>query len=151
MESYQELYDSNQRLIYLGQKVNDIAEKYFSNKQKKPLMDELFKLVQIENSKRKKVTVKQKKQVKAKEIQIKKEVEKKVEVIREKKKVAKQKAIETPKPKAIIRLGDRVRMEDGRAIGTVDKIEKNKAIVNYGIFTTNVSIDQLELVEAVKK
>jgi DNA mismatch repair protein MutS2 len=151
LESYQELYDSNQRLIYLGQKVNDIAEKYFNNKQKKALMDELFKLVQIENSKRKKVTAKQKKQVKAKEVQVKKEVEKKVEVIRKKKKVAKQKAIETPKPKAIIRLGDRVRMEDGRAIGTVDKIEKNKAVVNYGMFTTNVSIDQLELVEAVKK
>ncbi|GAL81375.1 recombination inhibitory protein MutS2 [Algibacter lectus] len=42
-------------------------------------------------------------------------------------------------------------MEDGRAVGTVDKIEKNKAVVNYGIFTTNVSIDQLELVEHIKK
>jgi DNA mismatch repair protein MutS2 len=151
LESYQELYDSNQRLIYLGQKVDDIAEKYFNNKQKKVLIDELFRLVQIENSKRKKVTAKQKKQVKAKETQVKREVEKKVEVIRKKKKVAKQKAFETPKPKAIIRLGDRVRMEDGRAIGTVDKIEKNKAVVNYGIFTTNVSIDQLELVESIKK
>ncbi|WP_298533859.1 DNA mismatch repair protein MutS [uncultured Algibacter sp.] len=151
LESYQELYDSNQRLIYLGQKVNDIAEKYFNNKQKRALMDELFKLVQIENSKRKKVTAKQKKKEKAKETQVKKEVEKKVEVIRKKKKIAKQKAIEAPKPKAIIRLGDRVRMEDGRAIGTVDKIEKNKAVVNYGMFTTNVSLEQLELVEAVKK
>ncbi|MEP3836386.1 MAG: DNA mismatch repair protein MutS [Algibacter sp.] len=151
LESYQELYDSNQRLIYLGQKVNDIAEKYFSNKQKKTLMDELFKVVQIENSKRKKVTAKQKKAIKAKENKVKQEAEKKVEVIRKKKKIAKQKAIEAPKPKAIIRIGDRVRMEDGRAIGTIDKIEKNKAVVNYGMFTTNVSLDQLELVEAVKK
>lgn len=151
LESYQELYDSNQRLIYLGQKVNDIAEKYFDNKQKKALMDELFKLVQIENSKRKKVTAKQKKVIKTKEKQVKQEVDKKVEVIRVKKKIAKQKAIVAPKPKAIIRIGDRVRMEDGRAIGTIDKIEKNKAVVNYGMFTTNVSIDQLELVEAVKK
>ncbi|XMO86030.1 DNA mismatch repair protein MutS [Algibacter sp. AS12] len=151
LESYQELYDSNQRLIYLGQKVNDIAEKYFTNKQKKALMDELFKVVQIENSKRRKVTAKQKKAIKAKENQVKQEAEKKVEVIRKKKKIAKQKAIEAPKPKAIIRIGDRVRMEDGRAIGTIDKIEKNKAVVNYGMFTTNVSLDQLELVEAVKK
>ena len=52
LESYQELYDSNQRLIYLGQKVNDLSEKYFNNKQKRELMAELFKLVQIENSKR---------------------------------------------------------------------------------------------------
>ncbi|WNH12134.1 endonuclease MutS2 [Thalassobellus suaedae] len=151
LESYQELYDSNQRLIYLGQKVNDIAEKYFENKQKRELMGELFKLVQIENSKRKKVSTKAKKAIKAKETQVKQEVEKKVEVIRVKKKEAKKKAIEQPKPKAIIRIGDRVRMEDGRAIGTIDKIEKNKAVVNYGMFTTNVSIDQLELVEAMKK
>jgi DNA mismatch repair protein MutS2 len=151
LESYQELYDSNQRLIYLGQKVNDIAEKYFDNKQKKALMDELFKVVQIENSKRKKVTVKEKKGIKAKEQQVKQEVEKVVTVIREKKKEAKKRAIEAPKPKAILKVGDRVRMEDGRAIGSIDKIEKNKVIVNYGMFTTNVSIDQLELVEAAKK
>ncbi len=151
LESYQELYDSNQRLIYLGQKLNDLAEKYFNNKQKRELMSELFKLVQIENSKRKRVSAKQKKVEKAKEKQVKKEVEKKVEVIRKKKKVEKElKAKQPPKPKAILKIGDRVRMEDGRAIGTIDKIEKNKAVVNYGIFTTNVSLEQLELVEAKK-
>ncbi|WP_418604003.1 endonuclease MutS2 [Hwangdonia sp.] len=150
LESYQELYDSNQRLIYLGQKLNDIAEKYFENKQKKPLMDEFFKLVQIENSKRKKVSAKAKKAIKAKEKQVKQEAEKKVEVIRKKKKAAKQKAIAEPKQKAVLKVGDRVRMEDGRAIGSIDKIEKNKATVNYGLFTTNVSLEQLELVEAKK-
>lgn len=150
LESYQELYDSNQRLIYLGQKINDLSEKYFENKQKKALMDELFKLVQIENSKRKKVTQKEKKVIKAKEAAVKQEVEKVVEVIREKKKEAKKKAVEAPKPKVILKVGDRVRMEDGRAIGSIDKIEKNKAVVNYGLFTTNVSLEQLELVEAKK-
>lgn len=150
LESYQELYDSNQRLIYLGQKVNDIAEKYFENKQKRELMAELFKIVQIENSKRKKVSAKEKKVVKAKEEQVKQEVEKVVTVIRQKKKEAKEKKIELPKPKPTLKVGDRVRMEDGRAIGSIDKIEKNKAVVNYGMFTTNVSIEQLELVEAKK-
>lgn len=151
LESYQELYDSNQRLIYLGQKVNDIAEKYFNNKQKRELMAELFKVVQIENSKRKKVSVKQQKAIKTKEKQIKQEAEKKVDVIRKKKKVEKKKAIEQPKPKPILKVGDRVRMQDGRAVGSIDSIEKNKANVNYGIFTTNVSLEQLELVEAIKK
>ncbi|MFY0714280.1 DNA mismatch repair protein MutS [Seonamhaeicola sp. NFXS20] len=149
LESYQELYDSNQRLIYLGQKVNDIAEKYFNNKQKRELMNELFKLVQIENSKRKRLSAKQKKAEKAKEKQVKKEVEKKVEVIRKKKKAEKElKAKQPAKPKPILKIGDRVRLEDGRSVGTIDKIEKNKAVVNYGMFTTNVSVEQLELVEA---
>ena len=150
LESYQELYDSNQRLIYLGQKVNDIAEKFFENKQKRELMSEFFKIVQIENSKRKKVSAKQKKDTKVKEEKVKQEAEKTVEVIRQKKKAAKIKAIETPKPKPTLKIGDRVRMHDGRAIGSIDEIKKNKAIVNYGIFTTNINIDLLELVESKK-
>ncbi|AUC76380.1 endonuclease MutS2 [Olleya sp. Bg11-27] len=152
LENYQELYDSNQRLIYLGQKMNDISEKFFNDRKKKELMAELFRLVQIENSKRKKVTAKVAKAEKAKETQVKKEVEKTVEVIRKKKKDAKEKEKNKPvAPKPILRLGDRVRMNDGRAVGTIDKFEKNKAIVNYGMFTTNVNIDSLELVEAIKK
>ncbi|WP_053991142.1 DNA mismatch repair protein MutS [Mangrovimonas sp. TPBH4] len=151
LESYQELYDSNQRLIYLGQKVNELSEAYFENKKKRQLMDELFKLVQIENSKRKRVSAKKKKEQKAKEQKVKKEAEKKVEEIRQKKKVEKQKAAQQPpKPKVALKVGDRVRMEDGKAVGSIDKIEKNKATVNYGIFTTSVNIDQLELVQRKK-
>jgi len=150
LESYQELYDSNQRLIYLGQKINDISEKYFENKQKRELMNEFFKIVQIENSKREKVSTKQRKIEKAKETQVKIEAEKTVEVIRQRKKAAKKKEIQVEKPKHILKIGDRVRMVDGRAIGSIDTIEKNKAIVNYGMFTTNVNVDLLELVEAKK-
>jgi DNA mismatch repair protein MutS2 len=151
LESFQELYDSNQRLIYLGQKVNDISEKYFDDKKKRELMAELFRLVQIENSKRKKVSVKQKRVEKIKEKEIKQEAEKKVDVIRKKKKAAKKKAVVVEKPKPILKAGDRVRIHDGRAIGSIDSIEKGKANVNYGMFTTNVSVDLLELVEAKKK
>ena len=150
LESYQELYDSNQRLIYLGQKVNDLAESYFETKRKRELMAELFKLIQIENSKRKKQTAKEKRVQKAKEQQVKNDVKKKVDVIRKKKKAAKQKIEEVPKPKPILKIGDRVRLEDGKSVGTIDKLEKNKALVNYGMFTTNVSVEKLELVEASK-
>lgn len=148
LESYQELFDANQKLISLGKKVDVLSEKYFNNKRKKQLIDELMKLVMIENSKRKKLAPKAKKAVKAKEQKIIKEVEKKVEVIRERKKEEKEKAkkLPPPKPKVTLKIGDRVRMIDGRAIGTIDTIEKNKAIVNYGMFTTNVSLEELEKV-----
>ena len=76
LESYQELYDSNQRLIYIGQKIDDIAEKYFNSKNKKELMGEMLKIVEIENSKRKKATAKE---TKIKEVQ-KKEIIKEVTV-----------------------------------------------------------------------
>ena len=150
LENFQELYDTNQRLIYLGQKVNDLAEKFQDNNKKRELMGELFRLVQIENSKRKKGSAKEKRAEKAKETQIRKEAEKKVDLIRKKKKAAKKKDVVVEKPKPILKVGDRVRMHDGRAIGSIDTIEKNKAIVNYGMFTTNVNLDLLELVEAKK-
>jgi DNA mismatch repair protein MutS2 len=83
-------------------------------------------------------------------------VEKEVEVIRERKKEEKKKVEiaeqkEASKPKATLKIGDRVRLENGKAVGTIDTIEKGKAVVNYGMFTTNVSVEQLELVQAKKK
>ena len=151
LQSYQELFDSNQRLVYLGQKISDLGERYFENNRKRELMNELFKLVQIENSKRQKISLKQKKAQKIKEAELKKEVDKKVAVIRKEKKKQKEKAaLIPPKPKRILVVGDSVRLEDGRAVGTLDKLEKNKAVVNYGLFTTTVNIDRLEYVNSKK-
>lgn len=148
LESYQELFDANQRLIYLGQKLDDLAEKYFNNKDKKTLIGELLRTVEIENSKRKKLLPKEKKQKEAAQKKLLKEVEAEVKIIREQKKEekAKKREEEKNKPKIPLKVGDRVRMIDGKALGTIDKIEKNKAIVNYGMFTSQVSLDSLEKV-----
>ena len=151
LESYQELYDSNQRLIYMGQKIDDIAEKYFNSKNKKELLGEFLKIVEIENSKRKKASVKETKIKEVQKKEILKEVTVQVEQIRTEKKEKKLKAktiVEKPKP--VLKVGDRVRMFDGKAVGSIDKIEKNKATVNYGVFTSTVSVDVLEFVESKK-
>ena len=111
-----------------------------------------MKVVEIENSKRKKATVKEKKEKEIVQKQTVAEVAVKVEEIRKVKKDTKikaQKAL-SDKPKVILKVGDRVRMFDGKAVGTLDKIEKNKATVNYGVFTSKVSLDALEFVEAKK-
>ena len=147
LESYQELYDSNQKLIYIGQKIDAISEKYFNNKNKKELLGDFLKIIEMENSKRQKATSKEISIKKEKEKAVIKEVEIKVEEIRVEKKEKKIKATEVfVKPKPTLKLGDRVRMFDGKAIGTIDKIEKNKAVVNYGVFTSNVSLEALEFV-----
>ena len=153
LESYQELYDSNQRIIYMGQKVDDIAERYFRSKNKKELMGELLKVVEIENSKRKKAaSVKEEKAKIIQKKEIIKEVAVHVEEIRQEKKEKKIKAAQViEKIKPVLKVGDRVRMFDGKAVGTIDNIEKNKATVNYGLFTSKVSIEILEFVEAAKK
>jgi DNA mismatch repair protein MutS2 len=151
LESYQELYDSNQKSIYLGQKVNDLANKYFNNKNKKELVGELMKMVEIENSKRMKATAKEIKVIEQKKKEVVQEVAVQVEEIRQEKKEKKIKAALVPeKPKVTLKIGDRVRMFDGKSIGTVDKIERKKAVVNYGVFTSNVALELLEFVESKK-
>ena len=54
LSSYQELFDHNQKMIVLGNKFNEIGERFFKNNKKRPLISELLKLVENENSKRKK-------------------------------------------------------------------------------------------------
>lgn len=149
LERYQEVYDANQRLVHLGQKIDDLSKKYFNSKDKKVLIGEVLKIVEIENSKRKKVTQKEKITKEKIEKIINEEVKQKVEEIRVEKKEKKKKAKieEENKPKVILKTGDRVRMKDGKAVGTIDKIEKTKATVNYGIFTSKVSLTELEYVQ----
>ncbi|WP_396182064.1 DNA mismatch repair protein MutS [Flavobacterium sp.] len=148
LERYQELYDANQRLIYMGQKIDDIAEKYFNNKDKKTLIGEFLKVVEIENSKRKKISAKEKKVKEVVAKQVIAEVNVKVEEIRVEKKENKIKAKQvTEKPVVILKVGDRVRMKDGKAIGTIEKIEKNKVSVNYGVFISKTNLESLEFVQ----
>ena len=150
LESYQELYDSNQKTIYIGQKIEDIADKYFNNKNKKELIGEFLKIVEIENSKRKKASTKETKVIAEKKKEVIKEVAVQVEEIRAEKKAKKVKVV-IEKPRPILKVGDRVRMFDGKAVGSIDAIERNKATVNYGLFTSKVGLELLELVEAIKK
>ena len=175
LERYQEVFDANQRLVVLGRKVDQLAERYFNKWTKKGLMEALFKLVMQENSKRtpkaKLKTLSQKedntrtkggsskKQSTKKAISksgskqsnktaaIDRELKKEVENIRKAKKAKKQQPIVAQEQQVIeLIVGDRVRMIDGVAVGTIDKIEKNKVVVNYGTFTTNVKKEYLEKV-----
>ena len=149
LERYQELYDSNQRLISLGSKLDDMSAKYFNSKNKKVLIGDFLKVVEVENSKRIKLAPKEKKIKEKIEREVKAEVEVKVEKIRveKKEKKAKAKKEEENKPQVTLKIGDRVRMLNGKAVGTLEKIEKNKATVNYGVFTSKVSLFELEYVQ----
>ena len=144
--SYQELFDHNQRMIVLGNKLNDLAELFFKNNKKRLMIAEILRLIESENSKRKRKSSAQTKKATAVKKSIENEVTKELVTIRKEKKIKKE---APPKPKSIVilKVGDKVRLFDGKSVGSIDAIEKKKAIVNYGIFTTQVNIDQLELVK----
>ena len=146
LESYQNLFDQDQRMIVLGNKVNELAESYFLNGKKRPLVTGLLQLIELENAKRKKqsAAVIRKKKVENKKLKV--EVEKKIEKVREEKK-EKPKEVVRKRSKVQLHIGDHVRLFDGNAVGTIDSLEKNKAFVNYGTFTTQVHTDELELVK----
>jgi DNA mismatch repair protein MutS2 len=162
LESFQELYDSNQKMLGFGRKVNELLHKYFQTNNKKQFTADFNKWVAIEKTKHlkknppKPITKAEKKQEK---IEVKKVAEKLkvieeeivVEVIKvreekqkEAKKIAKQKA------DYIFKVNDKVRIIDSNAQGIIEKIEKNSAFINYGIFTTKTTLNKLELVQSAK-
>ena len=143
--NYQELFDHNQRMIVLGNKLNDLAERFFQNNKKRPLIADLLRLVESENAKRKRKTAAQTKKDRQLKKVVAQEVNQKIEKIRKEKKQKKSQPSPPPRPKVTLKVGDKVRMLDGKSVGSIDAIEKQKAIVNYGLFTTQVSLDQLEI------
>ncbi|OYU85236.1 MAG: DNA mismatch repair protein MutS [Flavobacterium sp. BFFFF2] len=150
---YQELYDAHQRLMQQGQKWEELVEKYSQSKDKKEQLKQFAKQIEQDIAKRQPLPVKEKKK---QEIALKvteQEMMPQVAKIREEKaEVQKQVQLaEANKPKPILRVGDRVRMIDGKSVGNIDHIKRDRAVVNYGLFTSQVNIDQLELVERVKK
>jgi mutS2 family protein len=156
LTSYQELYDQNQKFIYLGNKINEIAERYFEDKKRRPLISEFLKIVETENSKRKAKSKKEKQAEEAQKKIAQEQLHKEIEAVRQQKKIEKKAREHSERQEKLtqiqsLKVGDRVRIKDSKSVGVIDKIEKDKALINYGLFTTLTALAQLELVEKVKK
>ncbi|MDO9260929.1 MAG: DNA mismatch repair protein MutS, partial [Flavobacteriaceae bacterium] len=164
---FHELYDQNQKMLVYGRKVNELANKYFQSNNKKQFLSDFNLWIATEKEKYQKknppiaiAKTVTKKTIKKPDLQAEKkqaalmmtekevlnEVEKIKIVVEETKKVELEK-----KKNYQFKLNDQVRLLDGNACGTIDKIEKKIATVNYGFFTTKVSIEQLELVQKAIK
>ena len=160
LADFQELYDGNQKMLTIGRKINELLNHYLQTNNKKQLNAELQKWIAIEKTKYLKKTppktktekktakiVAQKKQETIKKVE--KEVLQKVVKVRREKKIEATK-IAKAKANYIFKVNDRVRLIDGNAVGTIDKIEKKNIFINYGLFTTKAKVEQLELVEKKK-
>lgn len=177
IESFQALYDSNQKMLSFGRKTNELFNRFFQTGNKKQLMSEFTKWSLIEKSrfeekKKEKIEAERLKKNDEKERPLSKrertlinkklkleekkkrealkEIEKKVipeieKVREEKKKEKREKALVIDGYK--FKVNDIVRLKDGNAKGSVEKIEKNIATINYGMFTAKTDLDQLELVK----
>ena len=138
-------------MIVLGNRTNEIAERYFDNGKKRPLIADLLRLIETENAKRKKKSAAEKRKEKAAQKKADEETQKALVNIRKEKKKKKKVVVrEAVRPQVEFKLGDQVRLYDGKSVGTIDAIEKRKAVVNYGVFTTQVNLEALELVQSNK-
>lgn len=163
LESFQTLYDTNQKILSIGRKTNELLNKYFQTNNKKEFKTEFDKWVIMEKSKYDIAhpKVKKTKPQKAKEKVAKKKAEialKKTEkevltkVVEVRKEKAKEEKIAAEKKASyVFKVDDKVRLIDGRACGTIEKIDKKKVTINYGMFTTATTLDKIELVVAAKR
>ena len=162
LEGFQELYDSNQKMLSYGRKINELVHQFFQTNNKKNLNFEFNKWVSAEKTKflkkhpDKPKTNIQKQQLKSSK---KKATEKlktlENEVIVEVRKVREKKQIEAKKVAIknadyIFKINDKVRITGSNSCGTIEKIEKRNAFINYGNFTTKTSLSKLELVTSTK-
>lgn len=163
LSGFQELYDSNQKMLTVGRKVNELLNHYLQTNNKKQLNAEFQKWVIAEKTKFLKKAP-QKPKTKTEKKTDKVVAEKKQEVIKQIEKEVLQKVVEVRKENKIVakkeasvranyvyKVNDRVRLIDGNAVGTIDKIEKQNVFINYGMFKTKAKTEQLELVEKAKK
>jgi DNA mismatch repair protein MutS2 len=180
LNSFQELYDSNQKMLSYGRKSNELMNKFFQTKNKKQLISEFTKWIIIEQaknekSKQDKIVTRAKNYSRDKSIPlskrqtkelnrkvklaekkkqeklnvIEKEILSNVKKISEKKKIIAKK-IAREKSNYKFKVDDKVRLFDSNAKGTIEKIEKNTAIINYGFFTAKTNVKNLELVKSSK-
>ena len=86
--------------------------------------------------------------------QAERDIQREIEPIRREKaeqQAALQQERQRPKTSLPIAPGDRVRLEGGFSVGTVERIEKETAYIDYGWFITQAPLSEIELVEKQKK
>ena len=163
LENFQELYDSNQKMLAYGRKINELINKYFQTNNKKELTAEFNNWLANEKGKfLKKNPIKAVTKVEKQKVKVEKQKEEEKLKITEKevmvevvkvREIQQKEAVITAKQKSdyVYKVQDRVKILGSNSTGTIEKIEKNNAFINYGFFTTKTTLSKLELVETAKK
>lgn len=138
---FQQLYDNELKTLNAGKKLNEWADDYLKSKNKKKLIDQFLKWVEIENAKKKPLTPIEKKREKIISNAIKKDLKKNQKSIQNQQIIIEEKKAEATK-KIIegMKVGDRVKIKDSQSIGTILEIKNKTVTINYGQFTTKISI-----------
>jgi DNA mismatch repair protein MutS2 len=141
---FQQLYDREQKTMMLGKRIVDMSDSYLKSKNKKQLIANFLKIVEMENSKKTKEIQQYKKIEKIIEKEVQRELKENATEISKQKDVLEQKEkAETKKKIDNLKVGDRVKIHGSSSVGTIDKIKKDTVFVNYGLFTTQINVNEV--------
>ena len=141
LSKYNLLYEHEKKTINIGNKFNGLVENYKKHGKKRRLISEIFNIIEIENKKKEKKEYTNKKLTSNQISKIKDESKRDILKIKKKEKLNKKVEIK-------FSVGDTVKIPTGKSHGIIDSIKKNKAIVNYGNFKTQISLSEIELVKS---
>jgi len=142
---FQQLYDNELKTLQIGKKMNELADAYLKSKNKKVLVSQFLKWVEMENSKKSPVNSIEKKKEKIVQKEIQKELKNNTETIKEQQKIIEKKKEEEIKQSIEnMKVGDRVKLKDSQSVGTIEEIKGKRLTINYGQFTAKVSIFEVQ-------
>lgn len=141
---FQQLYDREQKHLMLGKRITDMADSYLKSKNKKVIVTNFLKLIEMENAKKTEVVQQQKKIEKIIEKEVQRELKENAETISAHKEVIKTKEKAATKKKVDdLKIGDRVKINGSTSVGTISKIKNDVVFINYGLFTTQISVHEI--------
>ena len=143
--NFQKLYEEEHRKLQFGNKIEAFIDGYLKGKSRKDIVKDFVKI--LEQEKFRKLGSDKAESEKLKVTKRKVEQQLKKENIQVQIAETNQKLEEkTKKERAVwMKVGQRVRIAGSTSVGTIETIHKNgKVTVNYGLFKTQISQDELE-------
>ena len=147
--SFQKLYEEEYRKLQFGTRIQSFIDDYAKGKSRKDIVKDFIKILEQEkfrkNQNTEKIEAEKLKVVKRKVTQeLKKESV--IQTITETQEKIQER--ERRERALWLKVGQRVRIIGSTSIGTIEKIDSktNKATINYGLFKTQISTDELERV-----
>ena len=142
--NFQKLYEEEHRKLQFGNRVEVFIDSYIKGKARKEVVKDFIKLLEQEKYRKLGADKDETKRLQIIKRKITQQLKRQdvIEKIAETNEKLEEKKRE--ERKLWLKEGQRVRIIGGTSVGTIEKISKNKAIINYGNFKTTINTDELE-------
>ncbi|WP_312821860.1 endonuclease MutS2 [Epilithonimonas sp.] len=142
--NFQKLYEEEHRKLQFGNKIENFIDSYVKGKSRKDVVKDFVKILEQEKFRKLGTDKDESKRLQVVKRKITQQLKK--EDVIEKIAETNEKLEEKRKAERAVwmKVGQRVRISGSTSVGTIEKISKNKVIVNYGTFKTTIDAGELE-------